>query len=363
MLRGGERASDGPGGGAGPSRRSDVDFTATLGFMCGRFSPVARWVATGLIDLLQCPTCSCKVTAGSDQSGFTCPAGHVMGFRDGYLSAWRAEVDDVTLRTAESFGYEWTTFDEIRDEDETFARWYFADLSLDELTGRSGLDAGCGKGRFTRHLAPHVGALVALDASIAIEVATRDLAEFPNVVTVRSDLRSAPFGDGTFEFVSSLGVLHHLEDPFAGFQALARLLSPGGIMLLYLYSRPSKFGVRWLGIEVATLLRRVTVRTERRALRWMSAGAAAVLWATVVAPGTLGERWGEAWLAKLPLAVYRRRPFRVLWLDTFDRLSAPVEHRYVWSELEPWFAQEGLVVKSVREDAGFFIVAGRPAAR
>ena len=31
---------------------------------------------------------------------------------------------------------------------------------------------------------------------------------------------------------------------------------------------------------------------------------------------------------------YRRKPFRSLVLDTFDRLSAPVEHRYVWSELQ-----------------------------
>ena len=44
---------------------------------------------------------------------------------------------------------------------------------------------------------------------------------------------------------------------------------------------------------------------------------------------------------------YRRKPFRSLVLDTFDRLSAPVEHRYVWSELQPWFDDTGLVVDAV----------------
>ena len=61
------------------------------------------------------------------------------------------------------------------------------------------------------------------------------------------------------------------------------------------------------------------------------------------------------------MAGYRGKPFRSLFLDTFDRLSAPVEHRYVWDELAPWFADEGLVVDAVREEAGWFVLATRPA--
>jgi hypothetical protein len=47
-------------------------------------------------------------------------------------------------------------------------------------------------------------------------------------------------------------------------------------------------------------------------------------------------------------------------LDTFDRLSAPVEHRYVWEDLEPWFRSAGLVVDAHREETGWFILAHRP---
>ena len=57
----------------------------------------------------------------------------------------------------------------------------------------------------------------------------------------------------------------------------------------------------------------------------------------LVAPGAWGEKHGSASLAGLPMDAYRGKPFRSLVLDTFDRLSAPVEHRYVWSELQPWF--------------------------
>ena len=37
------------------------------------------------------------------------------------------------------------------------------------LDGLVGLDAGCGKGRYTRFLAEHLGALAALDGSSAVE--------------------------------------------------------------------------------------------------------------------------------------------------------------------------------------------------
>jgi hypothetical protein len=59
------------------------------------------------------------------------------------------------------------------------------------------------------------------------------------------------------------------------------------------------------------------------------------------------------------MSTYRDKPFRSLVLDTFDRLSAPVEHRYVWAELEPWFAEAGLVVDAARDETGWFVLAHR----
>ena len=72
-----------------------------------------------------------------------------------------------------------------------------------------------------------------------------------------------------------------------------------------------------------------------------------------------GDSVGYRRLARLPMASYRGKPFRSLLLDTFDRLSAPVEHRYVWDELAPWFEEEGLVVDAARDEAGWFVLAHR----
>src|SRR5438045_1285674 len=95
------------------------------------------------------------------------------------------------------------------------------------------------------------------------------------------------------------------------------------------------------------------LRLPRPLLRVLAAPLAALLYVTLVLPGHVFKG--------LPLQTYRGRPLRSLWLDTFDRLSAPLEHRYVWSELEPWFTETHLEVQAVREEAGLYIVARRPA--
>ncbi len=321
----------------------------------GHLSPTAA-----LIERLRCPACGQPVEA-VDGASVVCPAGHRYGSPMGYLDvSVEQSTDAVTEQTFASFGYEWNTFDEVRDEDVRFAEIYFRDLDMSALAGKVGMDAGCGKGRFTRFLAPHLDALVALDGSSAVEAAVRNLAEFSNVLVVKSDLRCAPFAPESFDFISCLGVLHHLDDPHAGFRELVRRLAPGGTLLTYIYSRPDSFGARKAALAASAVVRRLTLRLPHRTLKVFSAVVAAALYVGFVAPGRFGQRRGIGRLAGLPMDTYRDKPFRSLVLDTFDRLSAPVEHRYVWSELEWWFTEAGLKVDAARDEAGWFVVAHRP---
>ncbi len=323
-----------------------------------------------LLTRLRCPVCAAGVV--KEGAGVRCAGGHAVLVVDGYLDALGGPAKDgatagasttseATARTFASFGYEWTTFSESREEDEHYADHYLRDLDVGRIRGSVGLDAGCGRGRYTRFLAPHLDVVVALDGSDAVVSAARNLGDIPNAVVVRADLRRAPFVDGSFGFIASFGVLHHLEDPRTGFDRLVRLLAPGGVISLYLYSRPGRAGARGLGLAAAAALRRLTVRLPHRTLRSLSTPVAAVLFVTVVAAGRMGDALGVRRLSALPMATYRDKPFRSLVLDTFDRLSAPIEHRFVWADLEPWFAESGLVVDSVRDDSGWFIVAHRPA--
>jgi len=325
------------------------------------FQPVPAQIANAL----RCPRCGRPVErkepTDGPGAGFACSEGHLIAARDGYLDvSSEQQTDESTSRTFASFGYEWNTFDDVRPEDAEFADVYFKDLDFSVLRSRIGLDAGCGKGRYTRFVAPHLEALCALDGSDAVIAAVKNLDQFDNVAVVKSDLRSAPFADKSFGFISSLGVLHHLDDPRAGFERLVSLLAPGGIMLLYLYSRPKELNVRRLALMLSATVRRMTVRMPHRVLKPFSTAMAVVLSFAVVRPGMIGDKRGIPVLAGLPMSAYRGKPFRSLELDTFDRLSAPVENRYVWSDLEPWFARAGMTVDAKRDEAGWFVLAHLP---
>lgn len=323
-------------------------------------------IPSRLASQLRCPDCGAPLfpeepaSTGHHADAVRCGSGHRFERRGGYWDfTGQARPAGTTARTLESFGYEWNAFDDLRDEDADYARIYFEDVDLGSLSDGVGLDAGCGKGRYTRFLAEYLGELVALDGSSAVEAAARNLAALANVVVMKADLRRAPFAPATFDFVASLGVLHHLDDPREGFDTLVSYLKPQGRILVYLYSRPSRIGVRSVALAAAAALRRVTVRMPHPLLRLASLPVAGLLHLLVVVPGRWGETAKIAWLGRLPMHTYRDKPFRSLALDTFDRLSAPVEHRYVWSELEPWFQDNGLEVEAAREDAGWFVLARR----
>jgi len=310
-----------------------------------------------ILERMRCPTCQGRVKAGKD--GIRCPAGHLMAVGEGYVDGRREPLSTVMQKTFESFGYEWTRFHQIHPEDEDYWRWYFADVDLSRLADRVGLDAGCGKGRYSLFTANHLAALVALDGSDAVQAAAANLAGTANTVVLRSDLCHAPFAPESFGFVSCLGVLHHLEEPRGGFRALVGLLQPGGILLVYLYSRPRGWGLRAVGLRVASALRRITTGMPAPLVRLLALPLAALLWITVVFPGSLlGGRLGHG-SRRLPLATYQGKHLRSLWLDTFDRLSAPIERRFLWEDVRSWYRDAGLVVDAVRDEAGLFILAHR----
>src|SRR4051812_17712411 len=179
-------------------------------------------VPGAVLDRLRCPRCCGSFTQSGD--ALACSEGHRYPLTDGYYDFSGAARDSATEDTFKSFGYEWTHFHETLPEDESYWQEYFGAVPTEELRERVALDAGCGMGRFSRITARHVGSMVALDGSDAVVAAAANLASLPNVVVVRSDLREPPLADRSFDLISCLGVLHHLEYPLEGFRSLARLL-------------------------------------------------------------------------------------------------------------------------------------------
>jgi SAM-dependent methyltransferase len=63
---------------------------------------------------------------------------------------------------------------------------------------------------------------------------------------------------GSFDYIDCCGVLHHLPDPQAGFDALAAALAPGGVLGAMVYAPLGRSGVYPLQAALATLTAHMT---------------------------------------------------------------------------------------------------------
>ena len=160
------------------------------------------------------------------------------------------------------------------------------------------LDAGCGTGVSTDYLCHlNPGAeILAVDISAgALDVARERLRRSGGAEQVRSlrqEQRSLLDLDdeGCFDYINSVGVLHHLRDPLAGLKALGQRLAPHGLMHLFLYADAG----RW------------EIHRTQQALELLQAGI-----------GAEGLRLGRELLSELPETNRLRRSHEQRWaLDT-----------------------------------------------
>lgn len=135
-------------------------------------------------------------------------------------------------RSREFFESDAAKWDHLRDE------MFGARVSLIGLPGLLEPDwvigdLGCGSGALSEVLAPFARRVIAVDDSAAMldEARTR-LARFSNVELHRAALESLPLEDASLDAATLVLVLHHLPDPGKAVREVARVLRPGGRLLI-----------------------------------------------------------------------------------------------------------------------------------
>ena len=129
-----------------------------------------------------------------------------------------------------------------------YLRRTFPLVRLRDLDLRRGPDiliAGCGTGRHSIDAARRFqGArILAVDLSLtSLCYAKRKTQELgvANIEYAQADILELGSLARSFDVVEAIGVLHHLADPFRGWEVLLSLLRPGGLMFLGLYSGPAR---------------------------------------------------------------------------------------------------------------------------
>jgi ArsR family transcriptional regulator len=123
-------------------------------------------------------------------------------------------------------------------------------------------DLGCGTGQMSAALAPFVRRVIAVDTSAAmLQAARKRLGAFDNIELRRGDLEALPIDDARLDAATMALVLHHLPDPATVLQEVARVLKPGGRLMLVdmlPHDRESyrqQMGHVWLGFSEDQLRR------------------------------------------------------------------------------------------------------------
>lgn len=307
---------------------------------------------SGLVGDLVCPLSGDPLRLVSEEADeimtgqLVCEGcGRHWAIRDGVPRLVPPDLVEQQRDTASAFGWQWQHFAEFHPEfEDQFLDW-LDPIDRAFFAGKRVLDAGCGTGRHA-YLASRFGAseVVAVDLSGAVEAARANLAGLDNVHVVQADLLRLPLRDaaqgGGFDLIYSIGVLHHLPDPHAGFRALLPYLRPGGTIAVWLYGFENNGFVR----HAVEPLRKVTTRMSRPALR-------AVAWPLALAFNGLAKGVYRPLRSthvgrSLPLDEYMASvadfSFRQNYGIVFDQLSAPTAAYIRREELEGWFGESGL---------------------
>jgi len=271
-------------------------------------------------------------------------------------------TDAKQVETALSFGFEWQRFPEMYDEWEKQFLDYMQPHPAEFFKGKKVLDAGCGNGRFAYYAAKYGAEVWAIDLGPAVEVANRNTESAGQVQVVQADLHNPPFAVESFDFIYSIGVLHHLPDPEKAFRNLLRFLKPGGDVQIYLYWKPERRPIKTILLSVVSAARQFTTRLPHTAVYALAYPTALAAFLFFVWPYRVMKLvpFLSQLAEELPMKQYASFPFRVCVNDQLDRFSAPIENRYTRADVQNWLTSASLESPRVGENYGW-VATGKKA--
>lgn len=263
---------------------------------------------------------------------------------------------NIDWKTVDSFGDEWTKFESFTEEEIIEIGNEYFDIVDDTMLNRSmtALDVGCGTGRWTKYAAKRAGFVEAIDPSHAVLPATKLLKDIPNIRVTQAEVSDLPFENESFDFVFSLGVLHHIPDTQQAMIDAVKMLKKKGYFLVYLYYGFDNRGTLFKIVYHLSNMIRLVVNKLPQTLKAIVCDLLAIFLyfplvslAKIVRAITPGKNWYQ----KIPLSAYVNKSFKVMRNDSLDRFGTPLEQRFTQIEIIEMMEKSGLenIVFSTKE--------------
>ena len=250
---------------------------------------------------------------------------------------------------ADSFGLQWTIHAETQHDCHTGlpiseTRFFGETKWPRKMPGQVVLEAGCGSGRFTEHVASTGAIVVSIDYSAAVDANYRINGERENVLIVQADIYWTPFREAAFDKLFSFGVLQHTPDVKKAFGSLLILLKSGGSIVIDVYAK--KGGLKE---KMATKywIRPVTKRLPHKFLYSLCSSYIRLMWPLAkiihriprIGPGINWRLLIPDYMASYDLPDEILREWAIL--DCFDMLSPTYDRPQKIETVTKWFTEAG----------------------
>lgn len=279
------------------------------------------------------------------------------------ISIFSTDGKNIDSDVVKTFGEEWLKFKDYSDEEIRSVGIMYFDILNNNIINKNSyvLDIGCGTGRWTKYLSQKAGFIEALDPSDAVLAADELLKGIDNVRITKASVETIPFPDETFDFVMSIGVLHHIPNTQNAMIDCVKKVKKGGYFYCYLYYNLENRGLIFdVLFWMSNVLRKVVSKLPPKAKKTTCDVLAVVLYMPFIFISRLLSSLGLKKLSKkIPLSDYADKTFFIIRNDSLDRFGTTLEQRFSKQEVIELMKKSGLDDIVISPSSPYYHATGR----